>query len=348
MKSNNLFNNLKFNNSSYIIAEIGNNHNGNIEKAEKLVRSAANSGADAVKFQTWKAEDIHNPLIKANAYKNFDASNEYEYWIDYVKTLELDYRHYKYLQKISKECGVDFISTPASFEALEILTELKVPIIKIASMDITNEPFLKECAKTGIPIILSSGMSTIEEIDNALEDLKGAEVSILHCVSNYPTKDQDVNLSNITMLKNRYKNNIVGFSSHTKSFELEIAARSLGAVIFEKHFTLNKKDPLLAEHHISLEPDEFSLMVNGIRRVEKAMGKYDRELGSDEKDNAKNSRRSVVAIRNIQKGEVIKESYLKLLRPGNGIMPRDINKIYGKRAKNSINAYNQLKWEDVE
>ena len=122
MKSNNLFNNLKFNNSSYIIAEIGNNHNGNIEKAEKLVRSAANSGADAVKFQTWKAEDIHNPLIKANAYKNFDASNKYEYWIDYVKTLELDYKHYKYLQEVSKECSVDFISTPASFEALKILT----------------------------------------------------------------------------------------------------------------------------------------------------------------------------------------------------------------------------------
>lgn len=331
----------------YIIAEIGNNHNGDPDKAEALIRAAADTGTDAVKFQTFKARDIHNPLIAADAYPGFDVSDKYDTWVEYVETTELDYSHYPRLQQVANDCGVQFLSTPASLEAVAMLDRLDVPAFKIASMDLINKPLLDACLETRRPIILSTGMSQLEEIDQAVEDIGAAPLAILHCVSNYPTADSDVRLENISMLADRFPNAVPGFSSHCSGEEIEIAAVAMGAKIIEKHFTLDIEDPDPAEHHVSLSPDSFTLMVRGIRRIEAAFGGRQRILTPQELENAALARRSIVINKNLKSGQTVTPDDVALIRPGTGIPPRHLDDVLGQMLKQDVNAWQPLQWEDI-
>lgn len=331
----------------YVIAEIGNNHNSDPDKAERLIRAAAASGVDAVKFQTFKARDIHNPTVRADAYPNFDASDRFETWVEYVETTELKYEHYPRLMKVAEECGVHFMSTPASMEALDFLVRLGTPALKVASMDLTNQPFLAACARSGLPVILSTGMSDLDEVDQAVADLAGAPLSVLHCVSNYPTEFSDVRLRNMTMLAARYPHAVPGFSSHTAGIEAELAAVALGAKVIEKHFTLDRNDPNLAEHHVSLEPAEMRALMDGVRRVEAALGGSERVLTPTESANRDLARRSVVLARALAKGEALRREDLVLIRPGTGIKPRHIEELPGRIAARDLAAWQPLQWEDL-
>ena len=333
---------------TYLIAEIGNNHNGDPAKAERLIRAAAAAGADAVKFQTFRAEDIHNPTVPANAYPAFDASANFERWIDYVRTTELDYGHYDRLMAVAQESGVHFLSTPASPDALSLLIEKGVPAVKVASMDLTNIPFLERCAGARVPVILSTGMATLAEIDEAVEVLADAPLAILHCVSNYPTDDGDARLLNIPMLADRYRAAVAGFSSHAPGIDLEPSAVALGARIVEKHFTLDDGDADLAEHHVSATPESFAEMARRIRRIDLALGGSERILCAMERENRDAARRSVVAKRMIAKDAVIASEDLDLIRPGTGISPKDLSAVIGRAAKRDIPAFTALRWDDVQ
>ena len=331
----------------YVIAEIGNNHNGDPDKAELLIRAAAKTGADAVKFQTFKARDIHNPLIAANAYPGFDVSHKFNTWVEYVETTELDYKHYPRLYQVANECGVQFLSTPASLEAVGMLDQLGIPAFKIASMDLINKPLLDACANSGKPIILSTGMSQLADIDQAVKDLNNSSIAVLHCVSNYPTTDSDVRLFNMNMLAKRYPHVVPGFSSHCSGEEIEIAAVALGAKIIEKHFTLDVNDPDPAEHHVSISQDSFRYMVSAIRRVEAAFGDEERILTSEEQKNAKLARRSLVVNRDLKASEIVEDKDIALIRPGTGIPPRHLEEVSGRKLARNIDAWQALQWEDL-
>ncbi|MBU0630365.1 MAG: N-acetylneuraminate synthase family protein [Candidatus Margulisbacteria bacterium] len=331
----------------YIISEIGNNHGANLETAKKMIKASFATGADAVKFQTFKALDIVNPNVPANAYSGWNVSDKFDYWYQFVETLEMPYEWYDELIGYTRSLGLAFISTPASMEAALFLAEKKVDAIKIASMDLNNLPFLREIDKLGLPVILSTGMSRLEEIEEAVQSFKKAPLALLHCVSNYPLKPEEANLLNIKMLRDHFSRP-VGFSNHALGYDLDLVAIGLGACIIEKHFTLDRNDPKPAEHHFSMLPEEMKEMVLKIRVIEKALGSRNREVSGKELKNRELIRRSITVLEDIKKGDIIKSESLGFIRPGTGIEPKNINKIIGKKARRAMNAYDLVKWEDLE
>jgi len=331
----------------YIISEIGNNHGVNLETAKKMIEVSSEAGADAVKFQTFKATDIVNPNVPANAYRGWDVSDKFEYWHEFVDTLAMPYEWYDELIDYARGLGIGFISTPASLEAAMFLVEKGVDALKIASMDVNNTPFLEEVDKMNLPVILSTGMSTIDEIEEAVAAFKKSPLILLHCVSNYPLKHEDANLLNIKMLKDRFHLPI-GFSNHALGYDLDIAAVTLGANIIEKHFTLSRSSPKLAEHHFSMEPEEMKELVKKIRLVEKAFGGYERVLAEDELENRKLARRSITILKKMKSGDRIEKKDIAVIRPGTGMEPRYFNDIIGKKVCREIEAFELLGWEDLE
>lgn len=334
-------------NPCYIISEIGNNHGVNIDTAKALIKASYEAGVDAVKFQTFKALDIVNPKVPANAYKGWDVSDKFEYWYQFVQTLEMPYEWYDELIAYARSMGLDFISTPASIEAALFLSEKKIDALKIASMDLNNIPFLEVVDKIGLPIILSTGMSTMDEIQESVAVFKKSPLILLHCVSNYPLKYGDANLLNIRMLKDYFKIP-VGFSNHAIGYDLDITAVGIGASVIEKHFTLNRSNPDIAEHHFSMEPGEMRNMVEKIRTIEKAMGGYSRILSEDELRNRMLSRRSLTVIRDMRTGEIIRTEDITIIRPGTGIEPKYLKDIIGKRVKKEMKAFEAVKWEHLD
>jgi len=331
----------------YIISEIGNNHGVNIETAKKMIKVSYEVGADAVKFQTFKATDIVNPKVPANAYLGWDVSDKFEYWHEFVDTLAMPYEWYDELINYAKGLGIGFISTPASLEAARFLAEKGVDALKIASMDLNNIPFLEEIARMGLPVILSTGMATVDEIQDAVATLKKSPLVLLHCVSNYPLKHEDANLLNIKMIKDRF-HLPVGFSNHALGYDLDIAAVTLGAKIIEKHFTLNRSDPNLAEHHFSMESEEMRELVENIKLIEKALGNYERGIAGNELENRKLSRRSITILKEMKPGDRIEKKNITMVRPGTGIEPRHLDEIIGRKVCKRIEAFELLKWEDLE
>jgi len=331
----------------YLIAEIGNNHNGDPERARELIRAAHEAGVDAVKFQTFKAKDIVSPKVPANAYPGWDVSDRYSSWIEFVETLELPYEAYDELISQAHTLGLDFISTPASLEALEFLGEKRVDAIKIASMDLNNIPFLQQVSQTGLPVILSTGMSTLEEIQESVQFLSQSRLALLHCVSNYPLKYQDANLLNIVTLQETFSVP-VGFSNHALGHDLDIAAVALGARILEKHFTLSRKEKQIAEHHFSMEPSEFKEMVDRVRSFEHALGSRMRSLTSEEEKNRSLARRSIAVKRNLRAGKRIEAKDLLVIRPGTGIEPKHLTEVIGRRLQRSVEAFQTLTWSDID
>ena len=320
-------------NRTFIIAEAGVNHNGKIENAIKLIDAAAEAGADAVKFQTFKAQNIVcRNAKKAEYQKQTTDADENQYMM--LKKLELTEQMHEQLLQHCRENGILFLSTPFDLDSIDYLDRLGISIMKVPSGEITNYPYLKKIAETGKKVIMSTGMCTVEEVEAAVNVLKkygSKDISLLHCNTEYPTPFCDVNLSAMTTLKNQFDLE-VGYSDHTFGIEIPVAAVAMGATIIEKHFTLDKnmEGP---DHKASLEPEELKQMVNAIRNVESALGNGMKTPSASEKKNIEIARKSIVAKKNIAAGEAFTEENLTAKRPGNGISPMKWNEIIGTKAK---------------
>jgi len=318
---------------TFVIAEAGINHNGNVNLAKKLIDVAKKAGADAVKFQTFKAEDVVSRTAqKAEYQKKSTGAEELQY--EMIKKLELQERDFEDLFDYAHRKGIMFLSSPFDKRSVDLLDKLGVPAFKIASGEITNLPLLEHVARKKKPIILSTGMSTLAEIEEAVEAMRKVgveEVILLHCVSSYPTKVEDMNLRAIETLRRAF-GLPVGLSDHTLGITIPIAAVALGACVIEKHFTLDRSLPG-PDHRASLEPNELKRMVEAIRAVEKAMGDGNKIPTEEERQMQKVARRSIVARVTIPKGAIITEAMLDLKRPGTGIEPKYMNKVVGAVAK---------------
>lgn len=315
-----------------IIAEAGVNHNGNIELAKKLIDVAAESGADYVKFQTASLDGIVSKSAKMSQYqvKNIGVETSQK---EMLSKLLLPYDAFVELHDYCKIKNIAFLSTPFDIESIDFLSELGVPFWKIPSGEVTNYPYLKHIGKTKKPVVMSCGMSTLEEVQVAMGVLKEngtPEISILHCNTDYPTKMEDVNLKAMNWLEEKL-GVPVGYSDHTLGTEVAIAAVARGAQIIEKHFTLdrNMEGP---DHVCSLEPLELKQMVQAIRNIEKALGEKEKRVTSSERHNIAVARKSIVCARNIKYGEILTEDMLTTKRPGTGINPMFWKQVLGKRA----------------
>ena len=316
-----------------IIAEAGVNHNGSIELAKRLIDRAAEAGADAVKFQSFKAENLVTKNAKKAEYQE-TATGTAENQFQMIKKLELDYEKHGELMNYCQEKGIMFLSSPFDLESIDLLHKLELEIFKIPSGEITNLPYLRKIGKLKKKVILSTGMSTLGDIEQALKILRENgtdDITILHCNTEYPTPMKDVNLNAMNTIRDAFKVE-VGYSDHTLGIEIPIAAVALGATIIEKHFTLDKtmEGP---DHRASLEPDELKSMVIAIRNIEKAMGDGVKKLTESESKNIKIARKSIVASQNIKKGEIFTEENLGIKRPGDGISPMNWDQVLGKIAK---------------
>ncbi len=326
--------NMDFNSSNhvYIIAEAGVNHNGNLELAKKLVDAAAEAGADAVKFQTFVPENIVSRYAEKADYQK-ETTDKAESQLDMLRKLMLKKEWHQVLIDYAKAKGIQFISTPFDLESIDFLATLNLPLYKIPSGEITNLPYLEKVGKLGKPVILSTGMSDMGEVKEAVGILKNngcPKVSVLHCNTQYPTPYEDVNLAVMNSLKEELKLEI-GYSDHTLGIEVPIAAVAMGATIIEKHFTLDKsmEGP---DHKASLEPNELIAMVRGIRNIEKAFGTGDKRVTESEAANKAVVRKSIVARRDIKQGEVFSDNNITVKRPGTGISPMRWYEVIGKTA----------------
>ena len=319
-------------NQIFIIAEAGDNHNGNFDLALQLVDKAAEAGADCVKFQTFVTENVISKFAeKADYQKQTTGENESQY--EMVKKLELSFEQFRLIQKYCQEKNIMFLSTPFDLDSIDFLEEIQIPFWKISSGEITNLPYLEKIAKTGKDIIMSTGMCTMEEIEAALSVLRehgAGKITLLHCNTEYPTPFEDVNLRAMQEMKEAF-GVPVGYSDHTVGIEVPIAAAAMGASVIEKHFTLDKnmEGP---DHKASLEPEELKQMVCSIRNIEQAMGSGKKQPSPSEKKNISIARKSIVAKRKIKQGEQLTEDNLYIKRPGDGISPMRWYEIIGLAA----------------
>lgn len=316
----------------FIIAEAGVNHNGSIELAKELIDKASESGADAVKFQSFKAERLVTKSAQKAEYQEETTGKE-ENQFEMIKRLELDYEKHEELIGYCKSKDIMFLSSPFDLESIDLLNNLGLEIFKIPSGEITNLPYLRKIGLLKKKVILSTGMSTLGDIEKALEILrKGGtmDVTVLHCNTEYPTPMKDVNLNAMNTIKEAFKVE-VGYSDHTLGIEVPIAAVALGATVIEKHFTLDKnmEGP---DHRASLEPNELKELVKCIRNIEIALGDGLKKLTESEAKNITIVRKSIVAGRNIKKGEAFTIENLEIKRPGNGISPMKLDEVIGKLA----------------
>ena len=318
-----------------IIAEAGVNHNGNLDTARKLIDAAAEAGADIVKFQTFTADAIVSKEAEKAAYQK-EATDASETQYEMIKKLELDKDTHLELISHCEEKGIEFLSSPFDHKSIDLLAELDLKRFKIPSGEITNLLYLRHIGKYGKPIIMSTGMATLKEVEDALNILEESgtskgKITVLHCNTEYPTPIEDVNLNAILTI--RYKLGVkIGYSDHTLGTEIPIAAVAMGASVIEKHFTLDRNLPG-PDHRASLEPDELKAMVQTIRNIEQALGDGVKQPSPSEKKNIPIVRKSIVAIREISEGEAFTEENLTVKRPGMGISPMRWDEIIGKIAE---------------
>jgi len=332
----------------FIVAEAGVNHNGKIRLAKQLIDAAKDAGADAVKFQSFKAENVvTRKAPKAKYQKETTDTKESQY--EMIKKLELSAGDFEELALHAQNKGIIFLSTPFDKGGVDLLDGLGVPAFKIASGEITNFPLIRYIAKKGKPVILSTGMAILGEINEALqviqsEGIKG--IVLLHCVSTYPAKVEDVNLKAMETLRCKFKLP-VGLSDHTLGINIPIAAAALGACMIEKHFTLDKSLPG-PDHQASLEPEELKQMIKAVRAVEKAIGDGNKIPTEEERQIQKVARRSIVAGVDIPQGAIITEEMLAIKRPGTGIEPKYMNKVIGAVARCRIEQDEPLTMNKLE
>lgn len=330
----------------FIIAEAGVNHNGDIKLAKKLIDLASNAGADAIKFQTFKAEESTGVFADKADYQKENTKGISQ--LDMIKTLELPFEMFDELKKYAENKNIVFISTPDGIDSLNYLIQLGVSIIKIGSTEVTNLPFLEEIAKTGRKIILSTGMSTLGEIEQALNVIQkiNNNIELMHCTTSYPTNYCEVNLKAMVTMRNAF-NLPVGFSDHTTSNEAAISAVSLGATCIEKHITLDKDMPG-PDHRASMNPAEFAEYVQAIRNTELLLGDGIKRPSVSEENIMKIVRRSILANEDLKCGTVLTKEMFCYKRPGNGIYPEFADILSGMKLNRDIKKEEIILWSDVK
>ncbi len=318
----------------FIIAEAGVNHNGTLDLAKQLIDVAVDADADAVKFQTFKAENLVSKNAEKADYQK-EATDASESQFDMIKKLELDVETHKELIAYCQEKDIMFLSTPFDHDSINLLSDLGLKIFKIPSGEITNLPYLRHIGSLGKQVILSTGMSNLQEVEDALNILINAgtlkeDITVLHANTMYPTPMGDVNLNAMLTIQKEF-DVAVGYSDHTLGIEVDIAAVAMGASCIEKHFTLDKtmEGP---DHKASLEPEELKAMVSSIRNIEKALGSSEKKPSPSESTNIDIVRKSIVASKNIQKGVLLTEKNITTKRPGNGISPMKWDEVLGSKS----------------
>lgn len=323
---------------TYVIAEIGANHNGEMALARKLIDAAKASGADAVKFQSWDTTLFSREVYDQNYFLQDDYRDRDDYTLkEIVEAFAVDEDQLAELSGYCREVGIDFSSTPFTVPQLEYLAGLGVPYIKIASMDLNNPRLLRAAGRTDLPVLLSTGFGTLAEIERAVRLIEGEgnrRIVILHCISLYPPADEEVNLANMDMLAGAF-GYPVGFSDHTLGAEISLAAIARGAVVLEKHFTLDK-EMFGWDHKISADPSELEVICRGARRIHAALGSPVRTVGENERAQRDEYRRSIVSARAIKAGEMLREEDLDFRRPGTGIDPMEWGRVAGMVAARDI------------
>lgn len=335
----------------YIIAELGSNHNGDMNLARQLIIKAKEAGCDCVKFQSWTKESIFSQKVyQDNYFLQDDYRNRSDYNLEeIVEEFSISESELLEMRNFCREIEIDFASTPFSKKEADFLIDvLEADFIKVASMDLNNYPFLEFLARKGRPVILSTGLSEMWEIDKAIRTMEktgNRDIILLHCVSIYPPKDELVNLNNIDMLRVNYSDYPVGFSDHTIGIEIPMAAVAKGACILEKHFTLDK-DMVGWDHKVSATKEEMELLCKGSKKIVSALGTYRRHVSDEERIKISAFRRSIVANGNIPIGKVIEIGDLDFKRPGTGIEPQHVDIIVGRTAKRTIAHDEIIKEED--
>lgn len=333
---------------AFVIAEAGVNHNGKLDLAFQLVDAAIAARADAVKFQTFIASEVLTAGAAKAEYQK-TTTGEQESQLEMVRRLELSFGDFRKLKMYCDDQGITFLSTPFDFKSVDFLEGLGVVAFKISSGDLTNDPLLRHVAAKGRPVILSTGMSDMDEVRDALAVIQAAgnnDVILLQCVTNYPAAAEDINLKAMLSMQKAFDVN-VGYSDHTLGIEVALAAVALGACVIEKHFTLDKNfaGP---DHRASLEPHEFKAMVDGIRTVEASLGNGQKVPAASEAGNATVARRSIVAARDIKTGTLITSAEIAFKRPGTGLPPRMVDQVVGKTARVDVTAGSLLELEMFE
>lgn len=323
-----------------IIAEAGVNHNGSLELAKQLIDKAVEAGVDIIKFQTFKSEKLVSKAARQAEYQQKNIGKKDEGQLAMLKKLELSQADHEELISYCNERGIRFFSTAFDMDSIDYLHSLDMGLWKIPSGEITNYPYLRKIAQYNEPVILSTGMCELSDIEAAMKVLldfgvQKEQITILHCNTEYPTPFADVNLKAMLEIGEKFGIQI-GYSDHTKGIEVPIAAVALGATVIEKHFTLDKnmEGP---DHKASLEPDELRAMVSAIRNIEQALGSGHKTISESERKNIEIARKSIVAARPIDAGELLTEENLTVKRPGNGISPMRWNEVVGTRAVQSFN-----------
>jgi N-acetylneuraminate synthase/N,N'-diacetyllegionaminate synthase len=335
----------------YIIAEAGVNHNGDMQKAIELIEAAYQAGADAVKFQSFKADKLVSKAAKKAKYQSENMGDGDNSQYNMLKFLELNEEDHSTLIKECEKRGIQFLSTAFDADGIDFLDKLGLPFFKSPSGEITNYPYLKRLAKKKKPVVLSTGMADMKEIKAAIEvltehGLDKKDITVLHCNTEYPTPMEDVNLNAMNTIGDELGVQ-VGYSDHTLGIEVPIAAVALGAKVIEKHFTLDRKLPG-PDHRASLEPDELKDMVLAIRNIEKAISDNGKKEPSEsEKKNIEIARKSIHILKPLKKGDIISESDIIPLRPAYGISPMKWEEIIGKKVVRDLEENEMLKDKDI-
>jgi N,N'-diacetyllegionaminate synthase len=332
---------------TFIIAEAGVNHNGSLGLAIQLIDAAKASGADAVKFQTFRADLLVTRSAHKAAYQDRTTGKK-ESQFEMLRRLELDAEAHERLIEHCTEIGIQFLSSPFDLQSADLLAAMNLRIFKIPSGEITNVPFLKHIARKGKPIILSTGMSTLGEVEEAIHVLQEAgaqELTLLHCVTEYPAPYDEVNLRAMRTLRQAF-GLPVGYSDHTPGIEIAVAAVALGAVVIEKHFTIDRSFPG-PDHAASLEPAELQQMVTSIRHVEVALGTGIKKPAKCEELNISVARKSVVAARELPAGHKLEEADMDIKRPGNGLAPKSLPSLVGRTLRVGLAEDETIRWDHL-
>lgn len=329
----------------YVIAEAGVNHDGSFKDAKRLIKEAKKAGADAIKFQTFKADNLVRKTSPKAEYQRKERFRESQY--EMLKRLELSFNDFKKLKEYAESMSIDFMSTPFDIESLEFLVSIGVKKLKISSGEITNKPLLQKVASKKLPTILSTGMSDLKDVNNAVNILKKNglnlnKLTILHCNTDYPSNFQDINLNAMDTISKKFGVK-VGYSDHTLGSEVALGAVALGASVIEKHFTLDK-NRMGPDHSASLNPEELKKFVTSLKNLKIALGDSRKKPSMSEIKNIIPSRKSIVAQKSIKKGEIFSEENLTCKRPAKGISPMHWNKIIGRKSDKNykINDYIKL------
>jgi len=333
----------------FLIAEAGVNHNGDLSIAKRLIDVASEVKVDAIKFQTFKAEELLLKNTSKAKYQKINTDID-ENFYEMIKKYEFTKEDFQSIVNYCKEKNIIFLSTPFDHSSVHWLEEFNVPAYKVGSGDMNNFPLLKLICSKRKPIFISTGMATLKEVKETIEFIRSnniEEIVLFQCTTDYPTSLEDVNLNVIDTYKNEFSNLLIGFSDHSLGITASIGAAAKGVKVIEKHFTLDKemKGP---DHKASLDPKELKEWVEQIRALEKALGTFEKKPSKAELKIAKIARKSIVSIKALNKGDVLDENNIAVKRPGDGISPVEFEKIIGKRAKRNISIDTVIYWEDLE